>query len=209
MRKQPGLLEDPDCHRADVGEGGVVAPLVQPGPGLGPAVLGPIAEGGQRLQAAHLATASGQVEDLVRGEVHRVPGAGELARRLDERAVVAAVPAQPGDGDEHLGGVRHHVGTSDVRQPRVTDPGSGRTEPVRVLTGGRQQDGRLGDVQHRATLGAGERPAYLMCVDLGHLGQCSTAIICWHLVVEHQWLRLGHALRQAPTAVCLHGSYVG
>ena len=124
VRQQPGLLQHPDRHRPHVGQRRVVALLVQPLPRLGPAVLGPVAQGEQRLQAAQLGTLAGDVEDLVGGEVRRPPLARGVPRRLDERAVVAPVPAQPGDRDEHLGGVRAHAGVA--RRPPGRRRGPGR-----------------------------------------------------------------------------------
>ena len=66
VRQQPGLLQDADRHGPDVGERVVVAVRVQPLAGLGPAVLGPVAEGEQRFLAAEFGAAPGDVEDLVR-----------------------------------------------------------------------------------------------------------------------------------------------
>ena len=121
--QQPGLLQHPHRHRPDVGQRRVVALLVEPLLGLGPAVLRPVAEREQRLQAAQLGALPGDVEDLVGGEEHRVAGAPQLARRLDERAVVALVAAQLGDRDEHLGRVGDHAPPIDTR-PAATSPAS-------------------------------------------------------------------------------------
>ena len=52
--------------------------------------------------------------------VERGPGV------LHERAVVAAVAAQLGDRDEHLGGVRDHPGSAGADQPGVADLGGSR-----------------------------------------------------------------------------------
>ena len=85
VRQQPGLLEHPDRHRPHVGERGVVALLVEPRPGLGPAVLGPVAEGEQRLEAARARRPGGRCRGSRRGRgTVAVPGprsAGPASRR--------------------------------------------------------------------------------------------------------------------------------
>ena len=160
--QQPGLLEHPHRHRADVGERGVVALRVEPLPGLGPAVLGPVAEGEQRLEAAQLGALAGDLEDLVGGEERLAALAGGLARGLDERAVVAPVAAQLGDRDEHLGGVGHDARAAGGDQARVAHPGRGGGQPVEVGAGRGQQHGRLGHVEGGAPLGPRECAAYLL-----------------------------------------------
>ena len=162
VRQQPGLLEHADRHRADVGQRGVVALLVEPLPGLGPAVLGPVAEGEQRLQAAQLAALPGDVEDLVGGEVRRLAGPLQVARGGDEGAVVAPVPAQAGDRDEHLGRVGHDPGPPGGHQAGVAHPRRGDTEPVELAPGGSQQRRGLGDVEGGAPLRAGDGAADLL-----------------------------------------------
>ena len=67
VRQQAGLLQHPDRHRAHVGERVVVAVRVEPLAGLVPAVLGPVAEGEQRLLAAQRRALPGDLEHLVRG----------------------------------------------------------------------------------------------------------------------------------------------
>ncbi len=162
VRQQPGLLQHPHRHRADVGQRGVVALLVEPRPGLGPAVLRPVAEREQRLQAAQLRALAGDVEDLVGGEVRRAAVPLRLTRGLHERAVVAAVPAQPGHRDEHLRGVGHDARPSGRDQPGVADLRGCRGEPVQLRAGGGEQGRGLGDVQRRATLGPRQGSAYLL-----------------------------------------------
>ena len=130
VREQSGLLEHPDRHRADVGQRRVVALLVEPLPGLGPAVLGPVAEGEQRLQAAELRHPDGRCRGSrrARGTARRwpCPRAGDPA--CHERAVVAPVPAQPGDRDEHLRGVGDDCRAPGRDQSGVADPGGGRAQ---------------------------------------------------------------------------------
>ena len=67
VRQQAGLLEHPDRHRPHVGQRRVVALLVEPLPRLGPAVLGPVAQGEQRLQAPQLPTLRGRCRGSRRG----------------------------------------------------------------------------------------------------------------------------------------------
>ena len=79
------------------------------------------------------------LEDLVGGEVGLAALARGLAGGLHERAVVAAVPAQPGDRDEDLGRVGHHPGSArrprgrasrTRRRPRTAGPGRLRWPPA-------------------------------------------------------------------------------
>ena len=119
VRQQAGLLQHPDRHGPDVGQRVVVAVRVQPFPGLRPAVLGPVAQGEQRLLAAQRRPLGGDLEHLVRGQVRAV----QPARHGDERAVAAAVAAQPGQRDEHLARVGDDAGPPGRGQPGVPDPG--------------------------------------------------------------------------------------
>ena len=169
MGQQPGLLEDPDRHRPDVGQRGVVALGVEPLLRLGPPVLGPVAEGEQRLQAPHRRTLRGDLEDLVGRQERLAALTGGLAGGLDERAVVAPVAAQPGDRDEDLGGVRHHTGPPSSDQASVAHLRGDRGQPVEISTGGRQQDGSLVDVERGAALGSRERAPDLLPGGLGFL----------------------------------------
>jgi hypothetical protein len=100
--EQAGLLEDPDRHRAHVVQGRVVATLVEPLPGVVPARLRPIAESEKRFLATEFGATTGHLEDLVGLHVHAVALLAQLAGHGDEGAVVAGVPAQVGDRDEHL-----------------------------------------------------------------------------------------------------------
>ncbi len=159
---RPGLLQHPHRHRADVGQRGVVALLVQPRPRLGPPVLRAVAQGEERLQAPQLGTLAGDGHDLVRRQVRRPPLPRRLRRRLHERAVVAPVPAQPGDRDEDLRRVRHDTRPTRGHQPGVAHPRGHRGQPVEVLAGRRQQHGGLVHVHGRTPLGARERAAYLL-----------------------------------------------
>ncbi len=163
--QQPGLLEHPHRHRAHVGERGVVAALVEPRAGLGPAVLGAVPEGEQRLEAAQLRALAGDGQDLVGGEVRRLPGPGQVPRRAHERAVVAAVAAQPRDRDEHLGRVGDRAPPVDppagMLEAGVPHPRGGGAEPVELGAGRGQQCGGLREVHGGAALGPRDGAAYL------------------------------------------------
>src|SRR3546814_6477808 len=63
------LLQHRDGTRADVGQGAVVARLVEPLTRSAPAVLRPVAEGEERLLAAESGSGAGDVEHL-RSEEH-------------------------------------------------------------------------------------------------------------------------------------------
>ena len=160
--QQAGLLQHPHRHRPYVGQGGVVALLVEPLPRLGPPVLGAVAEGEQRLGAAELGALAGDLDDLVGGEVRRPALALEVPGRGDERAVVAPVAAQPGDRDEHLGGVGDHAWSARSGQTGVAHAGGHRAEPLEVLTAGAEEDRGLAYVEGGAALGPGQGTAHLL-----------------------------------------------
>ena len=97
--QQAGLLDHGPARRLQVVDGGGVAVVVQPLAGHRVAVLGCLAQGEEGLVAAGGPAGPGDVEHLVDREVGRLqPGRG-----LGEGAVAAAVAAQHGQGDEHLG----------------------------------------------------------------------------------------------------------
>ena len=126
MRQQAGLLENADGHRPDVGEGVVIAVRVQPFARLLPAVLRPVAEREQGFLAAERRALPGDLEHLVRAEER----AFQLPWDRRERAVAAAVPAQPGQRDEHLLRVRDDPRPSGRLQPGV--PGARRIAEQRA-----------------------------------------------------------------------------
>src|SRR5699024_9005191 len=95
--------------------GVVVTVGAQPLGRLAPAVLGPVAESEQGLLAPLGRTLPGDVEDLVRGQERGV----EFTGHGRERAVVATVAAQTGQGDEDLAAVGDHTGASVGLQARV------------------------------------------------------------------------------------------
>ncbi len=156
VRQQPGALEDGDRRRADVGQRRVVAAFVQPRLGLGPALLGAVAEGEQRLLAAQRGALGGDRDDLLDVEERRrnPPGDGR------ERAVVAAVAAQAGQRDEHLARIGDDARPAGLDQSGVADPGRGRHQVGQIVAARGQQHGRLGDVQARAVPRPAQRPAH-------------------------------------------------
>ena len=89
VRQQPGPLQHRDGRGPQVVQRRAVAALVQPLPSLRPALLGPVAEGEQRLLAAQLGTPAGDLDHLVEFQV----GGRQPMRDGGEGAVVAAVPA--------------------------------------------------------------------------------------------------------------------
>ena len=153
VRQQTGLLEDRDRAGPDVGQRVVVAPLVQPPPGLGPAVLGPVAQGEQRLLAAGCGAVAGDLQHLLQLEEGRRHPVGHG----DEGAVVAAVPAQAGERDEDLAGVRDHAGAALARHRRVAHPAGGLGQRREPFAAGVEQHLGLGRVQGLARPGPGHR----------------------------------------------------
>ena len=110
VRQQAGLLQHRDRAGAHVLQRGVVAAGLQPLARGGPALLRPVAEGEQRLLAALRRARAGDLQHLVALEER----GGQPVRHGGERAVVAAVAAQPGERDEDLARVR-----DDARAARV------------------------------------------------------------------------------------------
>ena len=121
--QQTGLLEHPDRHRAHVVQRRREAARLEPLARLGPSVLGSVAEGEQCLLAPRLRASAAEFDDLVGVEEHALARRAQLAGDGDEGAVVAAVPTQAGEGDEHLAGVRHHAGTSLVDEAGIAAGG--------------------------------------------------------------------------------------
>ena len=161
--EQPGLLQHPDRHRPQVAQRRVEAVRVQPLGGDRPAVLGAVAEGEQRLLAAHRRAGAGDVEHLVRRQERRLALRAQLPRRRHERAVVAAVAAQVGERDEHLAAVGHDARPAGRGEPGVAHPAGRGQQPVQRLAvaqaAGVQQRLGLGGVEGHPALGADERAA--------------------------------------------------
>src|SRR3954454_814294 len=101
MRQQTRLLEHRDGRGAQIVERARETGCLQPLRGLRPAFLRPVAESEQRLLAADSGPLRRNVDDLVDAEVRR----RHTAWRGRERAVVAAVTAQPGQWNEDLAAV--------------------------------------------------------------------------------------------------------
>ncbi len=122
--EQAGLVEDEPGHGHQVVDGAGVAVLGQPLRSDRPTELGSFAEGEERLVAPGVGTGAGDVQDLRRRQVRSVqPG-----RRTGERAVAAAILAELGEGDEHLGGI------GDPGTPRfITEVPSTAHQGVRGL----------------------------------------------------------------------------
>ena len=113
VREQAGLLQHADRHGPHVGQRVVVAVRVQPLLRLVPAVFRPVAQGEQGFLAAERGALAGDVQDLVRFQVQVL----QAVRDGGERAVAAAVPAQPGQRDEDLARVRDDLGRPAASRP--------------------------------------------------------------------------------------------
>ena len=114
VRQQAGGVEDGMRRGHQVRHRRGMPQRVQLGAGLRIAQLGLVAQREQRLAAARRGAAAGHVDHLV--ERHVGPLAG--ARRLGERAVVAHVPAQLRERDEHLARVADCAPEPGVPQRR-------------------------------------------------------------------------------------------
>ena len=123
VRQQAGGLE----HRAggghQVGDRRRVAQRVQLGARLRIAQLRLVPQREERFPAARLGAPSRHVDDLVEGHVRPLA----RPRRLGERAVVAHVATQLGEGDEHLPRVAH-----GPPEPRVAQLGGAPHESGEV-----------------------------------------------------------------------------
>ncbi len=151
--QQPGLLQDGDARRPQVAEGGVVAVGVQPLARRRPAILGTITQGEQRFRAARRRASAGDLDDLVQAQV----GRGQPVRDGRERAVVAPVPAQPREGDEHLRRIGDRVRTPGRAQARVPYPCRRRGQINEIVLAGGHQHGRLHRVEDHTVAGPPQR----------------------------------------------------
>ena len=156
VRQQTRSPPAPGWPSPAVGQRAVVPVAVQPLPSLRPAVLGPVAEGEQRLLAPEGGALPGDLQDLVRGQVRGRQPAGHG----DESAVMATVPAQPGQRDEHLAGVGDHPGPAGGRESRVPHPGGAGTQIDQVRAGGLQQHTGFGHIQRHSVTSATQGPAH-------------------------------------------------
>ena len=180
VRQQTGLLQHPDRGGPHIVQGRVVATLVEPLPGLGPARLRPIAEGEQRFFAAAFGAAAGDVNDLVGFQIHALTGSPKLAGHRYERAVVAGVATQVGDGDEDLAGVGDRESAGGPRpggraQAGVAHPRRTGTQIGQVLAPGGHRDGRLVGVERHPVAGPAQDPTQRGRSQL-RLPRCAAAI---------------------------------
>jgi hypothetical protein len=90
-------------HVVQVMHGRVVAVLGEPRTGDLVTILGPLAEGKQRLMAALLGALPGDLQHVVGREVRVL----QASRGLSKCAVAAGVATQHGERDEHLRAERH------------------------------------------------------------------------------------------------------
>jgi hypothetical protein len=142
VREKAGLFEYRDGARPHIVQCGLVAALVEPLAGGGPPLLGPVAEREERFLAAVCRAGAGDVEHLVAFEERgRQP-----VRHGRERAVVAAVAAEPGERDEDVLGERDDARAACVAQPRVADRARDGEQFVEGLAASGQQGGGLVDV---------------------------------------------------------------
>ena len=112
VRQEARLEQDPLRRLPQVGKGGLVAQLGQAVTGGLVAQFRLVAEGEQRFLATGLGGKAGLAQHGVKRHVSRLA----LLRRLGEDAVVADVPAQVGQRQEDLAGVRNEVAVAAVSQ---------------------------------------------------------------------------------------------
>jgi hypothetical protein len=127
-----------------------VPPCCQPFACFRIPVLGPITEREQRLLALLPTSRVGDGHDLFGGEERRL----QLGRRLCEGAVVAVIPAQHGQRNEDLAGVRDRAAVAEIAQT-----GGDLQQLAERVTPGTEQ--RLGFVDGEGFTRAGprQRPA--------------------------------------------------
>ena len=110
MGQQAGLVEDPLRGSGEIVDGRCVPVIGEPRLRLLVAQLGTLAESEQRLMTTGPGPGAGDAHDFV----ERQEGCSDPGWWLGERAVVARVPAQPGQRDEHLRRVRHPASEPDI-----------------------------------------------------------------------------------------------
>ncbi len=161
-----GLVEHGPRAGADVVDRRGVAVRGEPGLRCRPARLGPVAEGEQRLGAALRGALAGDGEDVVDRQVRRgqAPGDG------DERAVVAAVAAQPGQRDEHLGAVGDQARAALRVQVRVAAAGREGQHLRQLVAAGPQQRAGVLRSGYRPVAGAPQGSPHLRGGGPGHAG---------------------------------------
>ena len=93
--------------------------------------LGPVSQGEQGLVATRRGAGAGDVQDFFRRQI----GSLAPARRLREHAVMTHIAAEPGQGDEHLGGIGDDLSVALVPQFR-----GALGQRVQVVKGGERQE---------------------------------------------------------------------
>ncbi len=153
MRQQPGLLQNGDGRRPQIPGGRVVAVRIQPLARGGPAILRAVPQGEQRLRASCRRALAGDVDDLVEIQI----GRGQPPRDGREGAVMAPVPAQPGQRDEHLRRIGDRVRPAGRAQSGGTDPRGRPGQISKIVSAGGHQDSRLHRIEERAVTGPPQR----------------------------------------------------
>jgi len=141
MWQETGLIHHKPAHGDEVVDGGLVAVLPQPVQCGGITDLRSFSQGEERFRTPRGRPGASDVEDFLGSEV----GGPHPGGRLGECAVSTSIPAQHGEGDEHLGG----VGDSRPRGRRTPLSCSGQQfveRDVNQVGGGheRHHNGALG-----------------------------------------------------------------
>ncbi len=152
VRQQAGFLQHRDRAGPHIVHCGGIAARFEPLPGGGPALFRPVAQGEQGLLAARGRALPGDFQHLVAFQVRGF----HPVRHGGEGAVVAAIPAQPGQRDEHVAAVGDHAWMSLGDQVRVPRAPGGVQQFLQVIAASVQQDRGLGGVQRNAIGGAAE-----------------------------------------------------
>ena len=164
VRQQTRLLEHLDRHRAHVIERGVVPARIKPLLRLRPAILGPVTESEQCFFATEFGALAGHLDDFVgvheQAVAPRIDASANLAGHRDERAVVALVPAQACDRDEHLARIADGLVPTRLQQTRITNPRRRRHQIHQILAPGVQQHGGLVDVESDTFTGAAQNATH-------------------------------------------------
>ena len=130
--------------------------LVEPLPGGRPAILRPVTQSEQRLLAAERGTLTSDLEHLVGREKQAVALAAQRRGVGGERAVVATVTAEPGQGDEDLAAVSDNAHATGVLEATVTHRAGKIEQRLEVVPARMEQRGRLVDIECDTTCGTAE-----------------------------------------------------
>ena len=134
MRKQAGLREHERGHLLHVVQCGRVAVLVEPGPGIRPTLLRAVPQREECLLAAQCRPLPRDRHDLLGRHVEGFALLSELARGVDEDAVVAAITAQVRNRQEYL--LREGDNSGPPRSPEadVTDTTGKLEQSLHLVT---------------------------------------------------------------------------